>query len=217
MSTRTYPVTVQIDDRIGLAGELAVPEIPTGLVVFAHGSGSSRHSPRNNAVAERLRDAGLATFLFDLLTEDEDAVREARFDIALLTDRLVDATRWIADHPAADGLSIGYFGASTGAAAALRAAGRDDLAIDAVVSRGGRVDLAGDVVADLTVPCLFVVGSEDAPVLERNEAVLAQLTCEKRLEIVEGAGHLFEGAGQLAAVADLAAEWFRDHLGRAGR
>ncbi|WP_435067162.1 dienelactone hydrolase family protein [Haloplanus sp. C73] len=199
------------DER--LEGELVVPDDASGVVLFAHGSGSSRHSPRNNAVAERLREAGLATFLFDLLTEAEDQNRQNRFDISLLTTRLVGATHWVEDQPETSGLDIGYFGASTGAAAALRAADAPDVDAGAVVSRGGRVDLASSVAPSLDVPCLFVVGGEDTDVLARNESVFAELTCEKRLEVVEGAGHLFEGPGQLEEVATLAAEWFADHLG----
>jgi len=199
--------------EISLEGELVVPEGASGIVLFAHGSGSSRHSPRNNAVAERLREDDLATFLFDLLTEEEDLVRTKRFDISLLTHRLVEATRWIDDHPQTADLPVGYFGASTGAAAALRAAKQADSEIGAVVSRGGRVDMAGDPITEMDVPCLFIVGSEDTDVLERNEEVLAEMTCEKRLAVVEGAGHLFEGPGQLAEVADLASDWFADHLG----
>lgn len=200
-------------DEVALEGELIVPEEPEGIVLFAHGSGSSRHSPRNNAVADRLREDGLATLLFDLLTEEEDVVRQTRFDIPLLTERLAGATEWVADHPETDDLPVGYFGASTGAAAALRAASKDETDIDAVVSRGGRVDMAGDAAMGIDAPCLFIVGSEDTDVLELNEETLAELTCEKRLEIVEGAGHLFEGPGQLEEVADHAADWFVDHLG----
>lgn len=210
--SRTRQVVEMDIGECSLEGELAVPDGARGIVLFAHGSGSSRHSPRNNAVAQSLREEGLATFLFDLLTE-EDLVRSSRFDISLLTGRLAKATRWIADHPETEDLAVGYFGASTGAAAALRAASMDDVDVDAVVARGGRVDLAGEVVTTLDVPCLFVVGSEDTDVLELNETVLSELTCEKRLAVVEGAGHLFEGPGHLEDVADLAGEWFVDHLG----
>ncbi|AZH25497.1 dienelactone hydrolase family protein [Haloplanus aerogenes] len=204
-------VRIPVDDA-ELDGELVVPADARGIVLFAHGSGSSRHSPRNQAVAERLREEGLATLLFDLLTEAEDRTRRNRFDIPLLTDRLAAVTRWIGDQSETADLPVGYFGASTGAAAALRAAAEDGLDIDAVVARGGRVDLAADRVPDVDAPCLFVVGSEDTEVLERNEAMLADLPGEKRLEVVEGAGHLFEGPGQLTTVATLAAEWFVDHL-----
>lgn len=199
--------------EVALEGELIVPEEPQGIILFAHGSGSSRHSPRNNAVADRLREDGLATLLFDLLTEEEDVVRQTRFDIPLLTERLAGATEWVEDHPETADLPVGYFGASTGAAAALRAASKEETDIDAVVSRGGRVDMAGDAAMDIDAPCLFIVGSEDTDVLELNEETLAELTGEKRLEIVEGAGHLFEGPGQLEEVADHAADWFVDHLG----
>ena len=205
-------VTVPLGE-VRLEGELVVPEEPQGIVLFAHGSGSSRHSPRNNAVADSLRERGLATFLFDLLTEEEDVVRETRFDISLLTNRLAGATRWIADHAETAGLPVGYFGASTGAAAAMRAASERDIDVDAVVSRGGRVDMAGETATELDVPCLFIVGGEDHDVLELNEETLAKLPGEKELAIVEGAGHLFEGPGQLEEVAALAGDWFVEHLG----
>lgn len=205
-------VRIPVDDA-DLEGELVVPGEASGIVLFAHGSGSSRHSPRNQAVAEALHDAGLGTLLFDLLTEAEDRVRRNRFEIPLLTDRLVGATRWIEEQPSTSGLPIGYFGASTGAAAALRAASRNDVDVDAIVSRSGRVDLAGDRALDADVACLCIVGSDDTEVLDLNEAVLAELECERRLEIVEGAGRLFDGPGELDVVADLASEWFADHLG----
>ncbi|WP_049923707.1 dienelactone hydrolase family protein [Halopiger djelfimassiliensis] len=197
-------------DGVTLEGELAVPPASSGLVVFAHGSGSSRHSPRNNFVAERLRERGLGTLLFDLLTEREDRDRENRFDIPLLTDRLVSTTRWVRDRT--DGRSVGYFGASTGAAAALRGAVRPETEIDAVVSRGGRVDMAADVLEDVTAPTLLVVGGADESVLELNRERYAALSCECDLRVVEGAGHLFEGPGELEAVADHAADWFTTHL-----
>lgn len=199
-------------DEVRLEGELVVPPAAGGIVLFAHGSGSSRHSPRNNAVAETLQEEGLATFLFDLLTEQEDVVRSTRFDIPLLTERLASVSRWIASHDGTSSLRRGYFGASTGAAAALRAAVRDDTDVGAVVSRGGRVDMASQVADEVDAPCLFIVGSEDTDVLELNEEVLSKLTCEKRLEVIEGAGHLFEGPGELDRVAALAADWFGEHL-----
>ncbi|SEW02894.1 dienelactone hydrolase family protein [Natrinema salifodinae] len=202
---------IPVDD-VTLEGELAVPPDATGLVVFAHGSGSSRHSPRNNFVAERLRERGLGTLLFDLLTEAEDRNRENRFDIPLLTDRLVAVTEWARERPAASARSVGYFGASTGAAAALRGAARPTTEIDAVVSRGGRVDMAAEVVDDVTAPTLLVVGGEDDSVRELNREVYDALTCERELRIVAGAGHLFEGPGELEAVADHAADWFATHL-----
>lgn len=198
--------------NITLEGTLAVPTDPTGIVLFAHGSGSSRHSPRNNAVAEVLRENGLATFLFDLLTEAEDVVRNSRFDISLLTRRLVGTTQWVNRHETAGALSTGYFGSSTGAAAALQAASDEETDIDAVVSRGGRVDMASQTTLQLDAPCLFIVGGEDREVLKLNRETFEKLSCEKRLAIIEGAGHLFEGPGQLEEVAELAAEWFTTHL-----
>ncbi|AOW80892.1 hypothetical protein HTSR_1722 [Halodesulfurarchaeum formicicum] len=197
---------------VELPGALSIPADAPGLVVFAHGSGSSRLSPRNNFVADVIREAGLGTLLFDLLTEEEDRIRENRFDIPLLTDRLVAVTEWLRDRPATQGLHVGYFGSSTGAAAALRgAARRDD--IDAVVSRGGRVDMASDVLGEITAPTLFIVGGEDTQVLEYNRQALAELTCEKSLHVVEGANHLFEAEHELEEVADVAADWFARTLG----
>ena len=196
---------------VSLEGELLVPEDAPGLVLFAHGSGSSRHSPRNNFVADRIRERGVGTLLFDLLTEAEDETYETRFDISLLTDRLVAATRWVRQRDDVAALSVGYFGSSTGSAAALRgAARRDD--VDAVVSRGGRVDLASDVLEDVTAPTLFLVGGNDHQVLELNREAYDRLAGENRLEVIEGAGHLFEGPGELEAVADHAGSWFADHL-----
>ncbi|WP_423751380.1 dienelactone hydrolase family protein [Salinirarus marinus] len=204
-------VTIPTDD-VELEGELVVPQDAEGLVVFAHGSGSSRKSPRNNYVAETLRERRLGTLLFDLLTEEEDQIRENRFDIPLLTDRLVAATEWVREREDAGDLNLGYFGASTGAAAALRAAARLDGDVDAVVSRGGRVDMASEVLPSVTAPSLFIVGGADTQVLELNREAFAKLQCEKDLSVVEGAGHLFEGPGELEEVAELAADWFEEHL-----
>ncbi|MFC4246412.1 dienelactone hydrolase family protein [Natribaculum luteum] len=200
-------------DGVELEGELLVPDGASGLVLFAHGSGSSRHSPRNNFVAERLRERGVGTLLFDLLTEAEDQTYETRFDIPLLTDRLVDATRWVRSRDETSDMSLGYFGSSTGSAAALRAAARDETDADAVVSRGGRVDLASEVIDQVTAPTLFIVGGNDHQVLELNREAYDELPGEKELEVVEGAGHLFEEPGALESVADLAAAWFADQLG----
>lgn len=197
---------------VELEGMLAVPEGASGLVVFAHGSGSSRKSPRNNFVAEVIRDRGLGTLLFDLLTEAEDRDRENRFDVPLLTDRLVGATEWLWNRDATRDLNVGYFGSSTGAAAALRAAARLGDDADAVVSRGGRVDMATEVLAEIRVPTLFVVGGADTQVLELNREAYDRLTCERELHVVEGAGHLFEGEGELEEVADAAADWFAEAL-----
>lgn len=196
---------------VTLEGELVVPRDASGIVAFAHGSGSSRHSPRNNFVAERLREAGVATLLFDLLTEAEDRSRENRFDIPLLTDRLVGVTEWLENRDDAGGLPVGYFGSSTGAAAALRAAARDDT-VGAVVSRGGRVDMAADVLGEISAPTLLVVGGADDSVLRVNREAHADLACTKELHVVAGAGHLFEGPGELEDVADVAASWFAEHL-----
>ncbi|WP_311172034.1 dienelactone hydrolase family protein [Halobellus ordinarius] len=197
---------------VELQGNLNVPAEASGLVMFAHGSGSSRKSPRNNFVAEVIRKRGLGTLLFDLLTEEEDRVRENRFDIPLLTDRLVAVTRWLRDRDATRGLNIGYFGSSTGAASALRAAVRLQGAVSAVVSRGGRVDLAEEVLSDVHVPTLFIVGGADTQVLELNREAYERLSSEKELHVVEGAGHLFEGEGELEEVADVAADWFAETL-----
>ncbi|QFU83106.1 dienelactone hydrolase family protein [Natronorubrum aibiense] len=202
---------IPVDD-VELEGNLLVPEGASGLVVFAHGSGSSRKSPRNNYVADVIRERGLGTLLFDLLTEDEDRYRENRFDIPLLTDRLVAVTEWLRAREATADLRYGYFGSSTGAASALRAAARPATDIDAVVSRGGRVDLASEALADVTAPSLFIVGGDDTQVLQLNREAAAELTCEHDLHVVAGAGHLFEGPGQLEEVADVAADWFEDHL-----
>ena len=205
-------VDIALDD-VTLEGALAVPEDATGIVVFSHGSGSSRHSPRNNFVAEVARRHGLGTLLFDLLTEEEDETAETRFDIDLLTQRLVDVTAWVAEGDETTDLTVGYFGSSTGAASALRAAAALGDRIGAVVSRGGRVDLASEQLPDVTAPTLFLVGERDEQVLALNEEAFATLTCTKELEVVPGAGHLFEEPGTLEAVAEHAAEWFAEHLG----
>jgi predicted alpha/beta-hydrolase family hydrolase len=195
---------------------LALPVGATGVVLFAHGSGSSRHSPRNQAVAQVIRDAGIGTLLFDLLTREEEAVDmrtgHLRFDIGLLARRLVDATRWIAAGAETRSLRVGYFGASTGGGAALVAAAELGPAIGAVVSRGGRPDLAGEALARVQSPTLLIVGERDELVIELNEQAYVQLRCEKALEIVPRATHLFEEPGALEEVARLASEWFREHL-----
>jgi pimeloyl-ACP methyl ester carboxylesterase len=200
-------VHIPVDD-VELEGILDVPGGATGLVVFAHGSGSSRKSPRNNFVAEIIRERGLGTLLFDLLTEEEDRIRENRFDIPLLTDRLVAVTEWLWTRAGTRDLNVGYFGSSTGAASALRAAARLDADVDAVVSRGGRVDMASEALDGITMPTLFIVGGADTQVLERNREAYDQLACETELHVVEGANHLFQGEGELEAVADVAADWF---------
>ena len=197
---------------VELAGDLRLPARPRGLVIFAHGSGSSRLSPRNRAVAAALSDAGFATLLFDLLSEDEARHRELVFDIPLLARRLELVTRWALEEPVLGELAIGYFGASTGAAAALRAAAAAGDVVGAVVSRGGRPDLAADRLPQVRAATLLVVGGRDLQVLELNRHAAAMLRCSHRLVVVEGATHLFEEPGTLEAVAQLAADWFGEHL-----
>ncbi len=200
-----------------LKGFLEVPAPVQGMVVFAHGSGSGRKSPRNQFVARRLREAGMATLLMDLLTPQEEALDQRtahlRFDVAFLAGRLLAATDWVLRQEAARDLPLGYFGASTGAAAALLAAAERGPRIRAVVSRGGRPDLAGAALHRVSAPTLLVVGGRDPEVLELNRAALAALPGEKELRIVPGATHLFEEPGALEEVAQLAAAWFRRHLG----
>ena len=203
----TSSEAIEVDDVV-LRGDLAVPARARGWVVFAHGSGSSRRSPRNVSVAERLNQAGIATLLFDLLTTEEELDRENVFDIGLLTRRLVAATRWLSVRPEARDLPIGYFGASTGAAAALLAAAELGDRISAVVSRGGRPDLALDALGAVHAPTLLIVGGADRVVLELNEHAAARLTCPHELEVVPGATHLFEEPGALDRVATLATSWF---------
>jgi dienelactone hydrolase len=201
---------------VTLEGNLGLPEGAGGVVLFAHGSGSSRHSPRNRHVARLLNEAKLATLLVDLLTADEEAIdlrtAHLRFDIGLLAERLVGATDWLTQHPETRQFRIGYFGASTGASAALVAAVERPHVVDAIVSRGGRPDLAGPALAHVRAPTLLIVGGNDHAVIELNREALAQLRCEKRLVIVPGATHLFEEAGALDEVARLAREWFERHL-----
>jgi dienelactone hydrolase len=201
---------------VTLEGNLGVPAGAHGVVLFAHGSGSSRHSPRNRYVASVLREVGLATLLMDLLTADEEAIdlqtQRLRFDIGLLADRLVDATDWLAHNPDTGDLTIGYFGASTGAAAALLAAAERPDAVGAIVSRGGRPDLAGAALARVRAPTLLIVGGNDIPVIGMNQEAMAQLHVENKLEIVPRATHLFEEPGALDEVARLAREWFERYL-----
>lgn len=200
--------------RAALEGELVVPAGARGLVLFAHGSGSSRKSPRNTFVAERLHRRGLATLLMDLLTEEEDLVRRNRFDVGLLTERLATATRWAGGRGDVGRLPLGYFGASTGAACALRAAADLGHRVGAVVSRGGRPDLAGDALPRVRAPTLLIVGGADDVVIDLNRDAFDRLSCERKLEIVPGATHLFEEPGALEQVAELAASWFETHLTR---
>ncbi len=208
-------VTIPLKN-VQLEGELNLSPKASGLVIFAHGSGSSRHSPRNQAVARTLQGAGLGTLLFDLLTAEEEqaeaVTRHLRFNIPFLAERLVSVTHWVWDQATSRDLSTGYFGSSTGAAAALVAAAREGEAISAVVSRGGRPDLAGEALERVTAPTLLIVGANDTPVIPLNEAAYDQLQCERALRIVPGATHLFEEPGRLEIVASMAADWFVHHL-----
>ncbi|MGO9855168.1 MAG: phosphoribosyltransferase family protein [Acidimicrobiales bacterium] len=194
--------------RVELSGRVTVPVAPLGTVVFAHGSGSSRHSPRNRYVARVLNEAGLATLLIDLLSTEEESDRSYVFDIGLLAERLGDAMRWTSTLPELAAVKTGLFGASTGAAAALRAAAQPESGVSAVVSRGGRPDLAAPFLGAVTAPTLLIVGSCDETVVELNRRALAELRCESRLTLVPGATHLFEEPGALELVADLARDWF---------
>jgi putative phosphoribosyl transferase len=216
--TRNEPDSAYIEVHIPcgaatLEGTLVIPPEASGIVVFAHGSGSSRHSPRNQFVARVIRESGNGALLFDLLTADEEIednlTRRLRFDIELLARRLVQVTRWLVAQPAACDLGVGYFGSSTGGGAALVAAAEIGSRIDAVVSRGGRPDLAGDALARVQSPTLLIVGGYDDMVIRLNEEALAELHCERELKILPGATHLFEEPGTLEAVAHLAVDWFR--------
>lgn len=195
-----------------LEGELTIPPQALGTVVFAHGSGSSRHSARNQYVARVLQEAGIATLLFDLLLKEEDMTRATRFDINLLTDRLIAATQWLRQQPQVPTHHMGYFGASTGAAAALRAAAVDPEGIQVVVSRGGRPDLAGDALSEVHAAVLLIVGGNDEPVIALNQSAYEELPGDKKLIIIPGATHLFEEAGALEEVARLAAVWLKYYL-----
>jgi putative phosphoribosyl transferase len=207
---------IAVADGVVLDADLVFPDGATGVVVFAHGSGSSRHSVRNRAVAGRLHRAGLATLLLDLLTPEEEAVDartgQHRFDVGLLAVRLVAAAGWVGGQPDLAALPLGYFGASTGAAGALIAAADQDR-VGAVVSRGGRVDLAGEALGRVRCPTLLIVGANDPTVLALNRQALPELQVETALEVVPGASHLFEEPGALDVVADLATRWFVTHLG----
>jgi putative phosphoribosyl transferase len=202
--------------EVTIEGNLSLPERARGVVLFAHGSGSSRYSPRNRYVARLLNEAKLATLLIDLLTSDEEAIdlqtAHLRFDIGLLAERLVGATDWLTQYPDTRDLRVGYFGASTGAGAALVAAAERPHVVGAVVSRGGRPDLAGPALARVRASTLLIVGGNDFSVIELNRAAFAQLHCEKQLMIIPGATHLFEEPGALDEVARLARAWFERHL-----
>ena len=213
---RRQPVPLPVEvGRHSLHGFLAVPDVPLGLVIFAHGSGSGRFSPRNTHVARRLQQAGFATLLLDLLTPEEEQDRSNVFDIELIAGRLIEATEWAKHVPAVSALPIGYFGASTGAGAALVAAARTDGRVRAIVSRGGRPDLAGAALANVKSPTLLLVGSRDPQVLELNRQARARLHCPSRLTIIPGASHLFEEAGTLDAVIVHAVRWFGFYLSAA--
>jgi len=205
--------TIEIPlNQVVLKGNLFIPENARALVLFSHGSGSSRLSPRNNYVAGVLQHEGLATLLFDLLTEEEDRLYKTRFNIDLLTQRLIEVTEWIKTQKETKGLQLAYFGASTGAASALSAAAYFGDEITAVVSRGGRPDLAMSELYKVTAPTLLIVGGWDKVVIVLNQKAYGNLRCEKKLEIIPGATHLFEESGKLEAVAAVSAKWFTKHL-----
>lgn len=197
---------------VTLKGNLIIPEGATGIVVFSHGSGSSRFSTRNRMVAELIQKQKIGTLLFDLLTVEEDSVYENRFNIDLLVSRLIETTEWLMKYKEVKGLPIGYFGASTGAASALRAAAYFGDVIKAVVSRGGRPDLALSALHQVTAPTLLIVGGRDMPVIEMNKTAYDELHCTKEMKVVTGATHLFEEPGKLSEVADLAIGWYKKHL-----
>ncbi len=209
------PVEVRIQNVV-LQGSLCIPTVAKGIVVFAHGSGSSRLSPRNHLVARELRLGGLGTLLFDLLTEQEEAIdeysAELRFNIKLLTSRLIGATDWLKKSEGLEQFKIGYFGASTGAAAALAAAAERPEAVGAIVSRGGRPDLAMDALPKVKAPTLLIVGGNDTQVIQMNRHAARYLEVDKKLEIVPGATHLFEELGALERVSELARDWFTKYL-----
>jgi putative phosphoribosyl transferase len=209
------PVEINSEGNI-LRADLDLPSNACAIVLFAHGSGSGRLSPRNRFVAEKLNQDGLATLLLDLLTVEEEHIelhtRHLRFDIGLLTDRLSEATNWLKVEPELRGYPVGYFGASTGAAAALAASVRHPSVVQAVVSRGGRPDLAGDTLSRVTAPTLLIVGSLDDVVIDLNKEAMRQMRCETHLEVVPGASHLFEELGKLEVVSRLASDWFTRFL-----
>lgn len=215
MKTEELDTLVHITLKgVTLEGSLKIPASPQGLVIFSHGSGSSRHSPRNNYVANILQQKGMATLLFDLLTEFEDRIYQNRFDIDKLTNRLIETTYWTKQYEHTKGLPIGYFGASTGAASALRAAAFYGNDVQAVVSRGGRPDLALNELFKVKAATLLIVGSWDTHVIDLNQKAYEQLVCEKKLEIIPEAGHLFEEPGKLQEVAEVSSAWFHRWLGK---
>ena len=198
--------------NVTLDGNLTIPSFPKGLIIFSHGSGSSRLSARNRMVAEKINDNGFATLLFDLLTEEEDRIYANRFNIPLLSDRLLLVTKWMKSQPFHTGYGLGYFGASTGAASAFFAAAELGKSVQAVVARGGRPDLALAIAGKITAPTLLLVGSMDKVVLECNETFFDQLNCTKKLQVIQGASHLFEEKGKLEEVAEAAKDWFTKYL-----
>jgi putative phosphoribosyl transferase len=216
MTAKENLIRISVKGKSELEGDLQIPEGAKGIVIFAHGSGSSRHSPRNRYVASILQQGGLGTLLIDLLTKEEgeadDATAHLRFDIDLLTDRLCHVTKWLQSSLKGKKLKIGYFGASTGAAAALCAAEELKEEITAVVSRGGRPDLARVALKDVEAATLLIVGGDDTPVIKMNEEAFALMRCEKKMVILPGATHLFEEPGKLEEVAKLALDWFRQHI-----
>jgi pimeloyl-ACP methyl ester carboxylesterase len=197
---------------VTLKGELVIPENAFGIVVFSHGSGSSRFSPRNKIVGELMQQHGMGTLLFDLLTEEEDRVYENRFDIDMLVGRLIQATEWLMQYKVTKNLPVAYFGASTGAASALRAAAYFGENIKAVVSRGGRPDLALNALPMVAAPTLLIVGQMDVPVIKMNKLAFDQLHCIKEMKIIPGATHLFEEPGKLIEIADIAIDWYKKYL-----
>jgi putative phosphoribosyl transferase len=207
----TIEIDIPVDEFI-LKGNLTIPKNANSIVIFSHGSGSSRFSTRNNFVARILNQSNIATLLTDLLTMEEDEIYENRFDIELLTQRLIAVTYYASELPTLKKLPVGYFGASTGAASALKAAARLEHMVKAIVSRGGRPDLALDDLKLIEAPTLLIVGSRDHVVIELNEQAYKYLTCYKKLEIIDGATHLFEEPGKLEEVAYLASKWFTEHI-----
>jgi dienelactone hydrolase len=205
-------INIHVSDDVDLKGNLNLPIKPKAFVIFSHGSGSSRFSSRNRFVAQLLNRQNIATLLTDLLTEEEDKNFENRFDIELLTERLVKVTNYVIQISDLKDLKVGYFGASTGAASAVKAAAQLKNTIQAIVSRGGRPDLAGDSLSEIVVPTLFLVGSLDRQVIKLNNQAFNKLKCEKQIQIIEGASHLFEEPGKLNEVAQIAVEWFEKYL-----
>lgn len=209
---QTSEINIRINDEISLKGNLNIPDKPKAFVIFSHGSGSSRFSSRNRYVAEVLNTNNIATLLVDLLTVEEDSIYENRFNIDLLTERLIKVTNHIMQFPELKNLAVGYFGASTGAASALKAAAKLKGKIQSVVSRGGRPDLAGDSLTKVKAATLLIVGSLDTVVILLNNQAFDELNCKKEIEIINGASHLFEESGKLEKVAELAENWFSKHL-----